>query len=268
MPASFNPADLTVAIIACDNAPTITRTLQSVAELAGTIIVVDSGSRDDTREIARRLGATVIDHAWQGHVRQKQFALEQCATPWVLSLDSDESVEPELARSIRDVVAANDPDVHGAQLMRRVWFGGHELRHIWQPEWRVRLVRPQHAHWTGYDPHDRLDVSSGKTVKLDGILRHDAFADVNELMRKQIAHGLCAAQSYHDLNRRGTMAHLLISPPAAFLKQMVLKQAFRDGWRGWAGAVGAAISAAVKHARLLELQDDTAAQANTQENTP
>lgn len=248
--------DLSVAVIACDNEKTIGATLKSVAGLAGRLIVVDSGSTDRTQEIAAEYGAQVIEHAWEGHIGQKQFALEQCDTAWVLSLDSDESVLPDLASQIRSTVAGNDPKVHGAAVMRRVWYAGRELRHIWQPEWRTRLVRPQHAHWTGYDPHDRLDVE-GNVVRLGGILRHDAFADVRELMRKQVAHGLRAAQSYQRLGKRGSALHLLVSPVAAFSKQMVLKSAWLDGWPGWVGATGAAISAAVKHARLLELINTT-----------
>lgn len=264
MDATYDPAALSVAIIACDNEATIARTIESVRGLAGRIIVVDSGSSDRTRAISRDLGAEVIEHEWEGHVRQKQFALDQCDTPWVLSLDSDESVSEELAGEIRRVVMSDDPHVAGCEVNRRVWFAGRELRYTWQPEWRTRLVRPQCAKWAGYDPHDRLDVS-GPTKKLRGVLRHDAFADVRELLRKQVNHGLHAGESYHAMGRRGSILHLALSPTAAILKQLVFKFAWLDGWPGWACALGAGMSAAAKQMRLLEL---AAAPRDSADSTP
>ena len=264
-PSPFKHAsDLAVAIIARDNEATIGRTLASVRGWVEWIVVVDSGSRDRTRQIAREHGAEVIDRQWEGHVRQKQFALDQCRdAKWVLSLDSDESVEPGLAEDVRRVVAANDASVQGYAVNRRVWFAGRELKRIWQPEWRTRLVRPQTARWAGYDPHDRLDVT-GRVERLrGGVLRHDAFADVSELLRKQIAHGLRAGESYHGLGRRGSVVQLAVSPPAAVLKQLVLHAAWLDGWPGWVGAMGAGLSAAVKHMRLIELSNRPAAPASS-----
>lgn len=264
MDATYDPAALSVAIIACNNAATIARTIESVQGLAGRVVVVDSGSTDLTIDICRTLGAEVIHHDWEGHVRQKQFALDQCATPWVLSLDSDESVSEELAREVRRAVMGDDPQVAGWEVNRRVWFAGRELRYTWQPEWRTRLVRPQWAKWGGYDPHDRLDVS-GPSRRLAGVLRHDAFANVAELLRKQINHGVHAGESYHALGRRASLLKLAVSPTAAILKQLVLKSAWLDGWRGWACSMGAGISAAAKHMRLLEL---AAADAAAPEGSP
>lgn len=258
MGSTYDPSMLSVAIIACNNEPTITRTLDSVQSLAARVVVVDSGSTDRTIELSRALGAEVIHHDWEGHVRQKQFALDQCDTPWVLSLDSDESVDAELAGEIQRAVMSDEANIAGCAVNRRVWFGGHELKYTWQPEWRMRLVRPQCAKWAGYDPHDRLDVS-GASRRLRGILRHDAFATIAELLRKQINHGVHAGESYHQLGRRASLTGLAVSPTAAILKQLVLKSAWLDGWRGWACSIGAGISAAAKHMRLLELADSDAA---------
>ena len=150
--------DLCLAVIACDNERTIERTLRSVDGLARRKIVVDSGSKDGTIDVCRACNAEVIAHAWEGHVKQKQFALEQCDTQWVLSLDSDESLDETAVRAVRDAVTADDPSVAGYEINRRVWYRDRPLRHAWQPEWRTRLVRRDRARWTGFDPHDRLDV--------------------------------------------------------------------------------------------------------------
>src|SRR5690606_6114450 len=116
------------------------RTLESVRGLARRIVVVDSGSTDRTPEIVGRFGAEWIPHAWEGHVRQRQFALDQCSAPWVLCLDSDESLEPELYNAIRAVAERKPDRWAGYKVNRRVFFQGRWLRHAWQPEWRLRLV--------------------------------------------------------------------------------------------------------------------------------
>jgi len=260
--------DLSVAIITCNNAATIARTLQSVAPLRpAEVVVVDSGSTDGTERICMESGAKVVRHAWEGHVRQKQFALEACGARWVLSLDSDESLQPELVQEIREALQRSQDDSAGYEMIRRLWWKGRELTHVFQPEWRLRLVRRDAARWTGYDPHDRLEVH-GSVRRLRGIIRHDAFADVPDLVRKQVAHGLRAAESYKAMGRNGSLAMLAVSPTAAFLKQMVFKAAFLDGWAGWVCASGAAVSAGVKQMRLLELSRDAQAAQKAREQSP
>ena len=252
MTAPETTADLCVAVIACDNQRTIERTLRSVEGLARRTIVVDSGSTDSTIELCRACGAEVFKHAWEGYVKQKQFALDQCDGPWVLSLDSDESLDEQARRAVRKAIAANDPAIAGYAFNRRVWIGDRELRHTWQPEWRTRLVRRETARWAGYDPHDRLDVD-GAVARLAGNIRHDAFTDVEQLLRKSVGHGLTTAASYYEMGRNGSTLQLLLSPPAAVLKQLVLRSAWRDGWPGWVASFSAGIHATVKHMRLLEL---------------
>ncbi len=243
--------DLSVSIIAKDARRTVEKTIRTVRGLARHVIVVDSGSTDGTPEICARLGAEVIHHDWEGFGRQKQFALEACATTWVLCIDSDESPDEALASEIRRVAASGESPAAGYAFNVRAWLGGVELRHAWQPDWKIRLVNRARARWVG-DYHERLEVD-GPVERLRGILRHDASPDVSDLIRKQAHHGVEAAESYYSTGRRTTLLKLLVSPPSAVLKQLVLRSAWRDGWRGWVVAYATGISAAAKHARLLEL---------------
>jgi len=244
--------DLEVAVVACDNERTIGDVLASVANLARRVIVVDSGSTDRTPAICREHGAEVIHQPWLGYVKQKQFALEQCRSTWVLALDSDEWLDDEARHAVRDAVTRDDPATAGYALNRRVRVGQVHLKHAWQPEWRTRLVRRDRARWAGYDPHDRLDVD-GPVHRLRGIIVHDAFSSVKEMLAKAVGHGLTTAESYHAMGRRGSAWLLITSPAGAVFKQLVLRSAWRDGWLGWIAAFCGAVHGLAKQMRLLEL---------------
>lgn len=253
---------LSVAIVCKDNEGTIARTLESVARLvretAGEIVAVDSGSTDGTIPLLERAGARVIRSEWKGHIATKQMAMEACTGAWVLALDSDESVEPELEGSIREFLASAGPGVSGARVNRKVWYRGRPLNHVWQPEWRLRLVRRSAAAWGGLDPHDVLALKDpvARAVDLKGDLRHDSFGTFAEHLRKQWGHSRTMAESLYRSGRRGRKRDLLISPAGAFLKQLVAKQGFRDGYAGWLAAASTAAGTLMKHAMLIELDGE------------
>lgn len=246
---------LSVAIVCKDNAPTIGRTLGSVAGLACEVVALDSGSTDATLDILARHGARVHRVAWQGHVRTKQAALDACSGDWVLALDSDESLTPRLRASIEAALEGNDPAVAAFEVNRKVWWGGAALEHAWQPEWRLRLARRGAARWGGDDPHDALALTArqGRVERLEGDLRHDSIDTLADFLRKQVFLSRIAAQSLRAKGERGSVFRLVTSPPAAWLKQVLIKQAWRDGWRGWCAASAVAAAAMMKHAILLDL---------------
>ncbi|MCB9838604.1 MAG: glycosyltransferase family 2 protein [Phycisphaeraceae bacterium] len=252
------PLPLSVAIVCKNNESTIGRTLESVAGLASQIVAVDSGSADGTIALLESHGAEVIRSEWLGHIRTKQKALELCAQPWILCLDSDESIEPALRESVIAAVRADDPAFAGYEINRKVWWSGVWLNHAWQPEWRLRLVRRGRAHWGGYDPHDALLLSapSDRAGRIRGDMRHESFHSITHHLEGQIRHARRAAESYLAMGRTGGPLSLIFSPVSAWFKQLVLKQAFRDGWRGWAAASSTACATLMKHIILLELADE------------
>ncbi len=259
-------ASLSVAIVCRNNAPTIGRVLRSVRPLieprSGEIVAVDSGSTDGTLDLLRQAGARIIQTEWRGHVATKQLALDAAEREWVLCLDSDEPVEPDLAASITALLDADDPRTVAARVNRKVWYAGAFLEHAWQPEWRLRLVRRGAARWGGLDPHDKLDVLPGearRVVDLPGTLRHDSFATFAEHLGKQVGHARVAAASLYAAGARGSVWRLITSPVGAFLKQVVVKSAWRDGWRGWLAAASAAAGTLMKHVALIELTNLTTA---------
>lgn len=249
---------LSVAIVCKNNERTIGRTLASVQGLASQIVAVDSGSTDGTIAHLESAGAEVTRHEWLGHIRTKQMALDLCAQPWILCLDSDESPQPALLRSIREAVERDDKGVAGYEVNRKIWWAGAFLNHAWQPEWRLRLVRRGGARWGGYDPHDALEVvpapggAFGRVDRLSGDLRHDSFETMAAYLAAQVGHSRVAARSYASLGRSAGVTKLVTSPVGAWLKQMALRQAWRDGWRGWSAASATAAAALMKHLILLE----------------
>lgn len=252
---------LSIAIVCKNNEATIGRTLGSVRDLAGEIVALDSGSTDSTVEILRSFGARVERVEWMGHVRTKQAALEACTKPWILSLDSDESVEPELAVSMERAIGRDSPlrpDVAGYRVNRKVWYAGRFLERAWQPEWRLRLVQAGRARWGGLDPHDKLELTpeasarGGRIQSLDGALRHDSFVDMNDHLHNQVRHARTSARSLAAAGRRGSYARLLVSPAGAMFKQLVLRRAILDGPRGWAAAGSTAAATLMKHIELIE----------------
>jgi glycosyltransferase involved in cell wall biosynthesis len=257
MTATTSP-DLAVALTTMDNMRTIERALRSVRDIADHVVVVDSGSTDGTVEACAKAGAEVIHQEWLGHARQKQLAIDHCQDrTWVLLLDSDESLEPALQRSVRETVDRNDPAYDGWAINRKVWFLGGWLNHTYQPEWRMRLVRGGKGKMAGVDDpdlgypaivHERLEVP-GRTGRLKGVCRHDAWADIPDLVQRQLRYAQIAAAS---AKRGGTLAHLLVNPPAAMLKQLIVKRGFLDGRRGLIAAGLAYNFTMLKHSLIAD----------------
>jgi hypothetical protein len=221
--------DLAVVITTKDSIRCIDRTLASVQGIAGRVLVVDSGSTDGTIEACRARGVEIVHRDWTGHVEQKQFAVDRCRDArWVLLLDSDESLERDLRQAVRAAVERDDADLDGWWVRRKTWFLGGWLHHTYQPEWRLRLVRGGIGRVVGTTPHDRLEVP-GRTRRLDGVLRHDSWKDIEDLATRQVWYAQLTAEQQR---RGGRVIDLLLSPPAAMLKQLIIKRGVLDGMRG------------------------------------
>lgn len=177
----------------------------------------------------------MVHRAWEGMLAQRAFCLEQAAPhAWILLLDSDESVEPDLRESILHAMRGNDPAIDAYELNRKVFFEGDWLHHTFQPEHRVRLVRGGRGRVAGSGPtgrgiHDRIEVP-GRVGRLTGVLRHDSWFDLEDFWTRSIRYSRDAARTGE---RGGGVADVLFRPGLAFIKQYVLRQGFRDGWRGF-----------------------------------
>lgn len=251
------PLPISVAIICKNNADTIGRTLDSVRGLATEIVAVDSGSTDGTLDILRDHKARVIEIQWLGYVETVRYAYEQCTQPWVLPLDSDESLEPRLRRAIEELDLEREDGPTGYRVNRKVYYKGRFFEHTWQPEWRLRLVRRDRYEWHGINPHyDLRPVDPTEPIEdLAGDLRHDSFASFADLMRKHVGHAELMAQGLHAMGKRAGPSNLLFSPITSFVRQAIFRRGYKDGTRGWAAAGAMAAYTLMKYVCLLELQD-------------
>jgi glycosyltransferase involved in cell wall biosynthesis len=247
------PLPISVAIVTLNEEANLGRCLESVRELASQMVVIDSGSRDKTEDVARKFGATFLSSPWAGFVGQKNKCAENCAQPWILFLDSDDVVSPELAASIRKAFAENEPKADGFWVNRRTFYLGEWIWHTWYPEWILRLVRRDQARWTGLEPHAFLE-ERGRLEKLEGDLLHYSFRDLQDHLHRTIKYARTMAESFHARGTRFSWGKLLVSPWLSFFKHLLLRSGWRDGWRGWLIAFSKWLDVFAKYAFLLEIE--------------
>ncbi|WP_309359190.1 glycosyltransferase family 2 protein [Oryzomonas sp.] len=242
---------LSVSVISFNEESNIERCLEAVRDIATEIIVVDSMSTDRTAEIAKACGARVFIEQWKGHVAQKNSAFEKCTCEWILALDCDEVVSPELKRSI--VCTIERGECTGYQVNRKTIYLGKWINHAWYPDWNLRLIRRNSGSWTGLDPHDSL-VTAGKVGRLTGDLYHFSFQDFQDCLQRTVRYAVSASQSYQRDGRRVRFHNLLINPLHGFIKHYFVKKGFLDGLPGFVISVMSAITIFMKYVLLWERQ--------------
>jgi len=244
---------LSVSIISYNEEATIGRVLEAVKDIASEIVVVDSRSADRTAEIAESYGAKVYIEDWKGHVGQKNSALEKCTCEWVLSLDCDEVADAELVRSIRQAISKSSSD--GYMVNRRTYYMGKYLKHSWQPDWKLRLVRrDKNPRWGGYDPHDVLTIDGTVEKIKEGDLLHYSYKDIYDHYQRMVKYAKIAAGSYYKDGRRFSYFAIMTKPPFAFIKKYFIKLGFMDGFAGLAVAVSSFIYVYLKYLFLREAE--------------
>lgn len=226
--------------------------LRSV-EWADERVVVDSFSSDGTPEVCLRWGAQVLQRAWSGYADQKQFAVAQTRHDWVLLLDADERVSPELREELLAWREGPPADQVGYYVPRRTCFLGRWIRHAWWPDHQLRLFLKTSARWAPRRVHESLLVT-GPAGVLRGPLHHHTYRNLEEYVARMNRYGELAALDYQDAGRRFRWWDLVLAPPATFLKYYVLKQGFRDGYPGFILSALSGFSAFVKYAKLRELE--------------
>jgi len=242
---------LSVVIITFNEEENIGRTLESIAENASEIIIVDSGSLDKTIRIAEKFGAKIFSEEWKGYIQQKNSALEKCNEEWILSLDADEVVSNDLKNAIEKQL--KNPDADGYIIKRKTHYLSKLLNHAWQPDWKLRLVKKSSLpKWQGTDVHESLSIS-GTTKKIDGCLIHYSYKDIKHHYNKTIEYAKQSAQSYFDKGKKFHFLNLLFNPPIAFMRLYIINLGFLDGFRGFLAGFSSYVYTFLKYVFLWEL---------------
>ena len=242
---------LSVTIVTLNEERNIRDALESV-KWADEIIVVDSGSSDKTVDICKEYTDKVFYNAWPGMNAQKAFARNLTSWEWLLNIDADERISPELAVEIQDVLKKGG-NCDGYFVPRKVYYLGRWIDHSgWYPDYKIRFFRTEKGKWAGIDPHDAV-VVDGKVGYLKGNLYHFTYESIEDHISTMNNLTSVAAREYQKRNKKGGILSLVARPPMAFLKKYILKQGFRDGLPGFIIAISSAYYVFLKYSKLWEL---------------
>lgn len=246
---------LTGCVITFNEEHNVEACLESLSFCA-ELIVVDSHSTDRTRELAAGLGARVIERDWPGHIEQKNFAIEQATTEWVLCLDADERVTPELRARIEALFRDSEGRLaEGYTFNRRNLYLGRWIRGGgFYPDRKLRMFRAGRGRWQGINPHDHVYLDPpGEVVDLGLDIEHYTYRDIADHLKTIDYFAEIAAREKLSRGQRGVSLNLLFNPPWKLFKMFVLQGGFRDGWRGLIVAALGAFYVFLRYAKLWEL---------------
>jgi glycosyltransferase involved in cell wall biosynthesis len=242
---------VTATVITFNEAANIKAALESLS-WADEIIVVDSESTDDTVAIARKFTDRVVVRPWPGYIAQKNFAAAQASHDWIFSLDADERVTPALAADIKAAVARTGLTA-GYRVPRVTFHLGRWLRSTdWYPDYQLRLYDRRRARWTGRYVHESV-TADGPTEDLGSELQHYAYRDLAHHFQTMDRYTTLAARQMFEDGRRAGYFDLLLHPPAAFVRNYLLRGGIRDGVPGLIVSAMNARYVGLKFAKLWEL---------------
>jgi glycosyltransferase involved in cell wall biosynthesis len=226
--------------------------LESVGGIASEIIVVDSFSSDDTVNVAKNYTDKVFKRKWTNFSDQKNFANSKASFPWILSLDADERLSPDLRGEIL-LLKEGEPSCSGFSMPRQVYYLGKWIRHSgWYPDRRVRLFRKDKARWEGEYVHENL-VVEGKIEKLEGSVHHFTYRNISEHLERINNFSQLGAQKLYSNKKKCRWYHLVFLPFFRFAKSFFLKAGFLDGFPGFVISVLNGYSIFVRYAKLREI---------------
>jgi glycosyltransferase involved in cell wall biosynthesis len=223
-------AKVTATVITLNEAAHIEACLASVA-WADEILVVDSGSTDGTADLARAKGARVIVRDWPGYANQKNFAAGEAAHDWIISVDADERVTPELGTEIRQTIAS-DNGTAGFRIPRVTWHLGRWIRTTdWYPDPQLRLYDRRRARWKPKTVHESV-AADGNVGRLHHDLQHFAYRDISHHHLTMDRYTTLAAKEMAEAGRRASVFDLTVHPAAAFLRNYFVRRGMLDGVPG------------------------------------
>jgi glycosyltransferase involved in cell wall biosynthesis len=244
---------ISAVIISYNEERNIQRCLQSLEGVADEIVVVDSYSTDRTEEICRSFNARFIRHRFYGHIEQKNWAILQASSPYILSMDADEVLSDRLRESILKVKENWTHD--GYYFNRLTNYCGKWIRHTsWYPSRKLRLWDSRKGAWGGFNPHDRFYLQKGSTRQfLKGDILHYSYYSISEHMVQMDRFSSILARSYYEQGRRVYLSSIILHPLWRFMKDYLVKTGFLDGYYGFIVSVNSAHEVFLKYVKLRDI---------------
>ena len=244
---------LSVVIITRNEEKNIGRCIDSVKDIADEIVVIDSFSTDKTEEICKSKGVKFIQHAFAGHIEQKNYAVTLTEYPNVLSLDADEALDDVLKKNIAEVKENWKYD--GYEMNRLTNYCGKWIKHCgWYPDRKLRLFDKRKGKWGGTNPHDKFELQAGSTTdRLKGDILHYSYYTIDDHYKQIEYFTTINAKASFDKGKHAPVWKLLFAPVIKFIKDYVIRLGFIDGQAGWQICRLSAWATYVKYKKLRAL---------------
>lgn len=249
-----NPVKISAVVITYNEENNIERCLESLKEVADEAVVVDSFSSDRTEEICQNKGAHFIQHRFEGHIEQKNYAVSCASNQRILSLDADEALSEKLKHSI--LTAKKNWEYDGYSVNRLTNYCGKWIRHCgWYPDRKLRLWDRSKGHWRGVNPHDHVIMDKNSPIcHLNGDLLHYSYPTIKHHISQINSFSDIAARAAFERGRSSNvLIDLCLNPTLTFLKKYFLNLGILDGYEGFVISVNTAYGKFLKYIKLREL---------------
>lgn len=244
---------ISVFIITLNEERHIEQVLASVQSF-DEVVLVDSGSTDNTVSIAQRMGATVYHQDWLGYAKQKQYAMSLCANEWVLNLDGDEVLNQRIINRFAQIVESDEAD--SVRFWRNDLFIGKKLSPLSKRPNNHRLYKKSKARFDESNLAHESACVNGKELFIDEEFDHYGYNSIRDLTEKNNIYSCLKALEKHNKGKKASLLKLIFIFPLTFLKQYLLQRYIFSGKRGFIKAVIVAYYAFLKEAKLFELREN------------
>lgn len=245
---------LSVVIITYNEERNIARCLESVKDVADEIVVLDSFSKDRTKEICESYNVRFFEHAFDGHIQQKNRAASYASFTHILSLDADEALDEALIKSIFEVKQNWAYD--GYYMNRLTNYCGHWVKHSkWYPDTKLRLWDKRKGYWTGTNPHDKYELFEGdkNTKHISGNILHYSYYTLEEHYKQVEYFSSIVSKAYVEKGKKAPVYKLVLNPLARFVDQYILHLGFLDGRAGYLISKISAYATYLKYKKIREM---------------
>lgn len=260
---------LSIIIITFNEELNIKRTLESVVKINSNtleleIIVVDSGSTDNTQKICLEYTPNFYFNSWNGYSNQKNFGLSKSNGDWILFLDADEELTENLAKEIIDICLENNKNT-SYNIKRKTFYLGKLMNYSWYPDIKLRLVNKlSKPYWDGDYVHESIKFESNKLINitLHNYLIHYSYKNITHHFEKTLVYAILSSKDYLQKGKKFSYNNLILNPLFAFVKLYLFRKGFLDGWRGLLAGFSTFYYTFMKYILLKELENNKNSEIN------